>query len=135
VVHASLLGLFRRRVTGIRLEGWTIGDRIAPGKEDFGSVARRHDNRVFLRYWHALKAEKRAGCLGALSPSAHQWAAEHGHTSRHQPSLEKAAARQALNQDLGETGIGGGIRHRLIVVLHGPGSFRHYSSVAKYVVI
>jgi hypothetical protein len=134
-MHASLLSLFRSRVTRIRLEGRTIGDRIAPGQEDFGSIARRHDNLVFFRYWHALKAEECAGCLGPLFSSAHQWAAEHDDTSRNQPPLEKVAARQALDQDLGKTGIGGGIGYRLIMVLHGLGSFRHHSSVAKYMVM
>jgi hypothetical protein len=135
VMHTSLLGLFRSRITGIRLECWSISDRIAPGKEDFGSIARRYNNRVFFRYWHAVKVEECVGCLGAMSPSAYQWAAEHGDTSRNQPSVEKAAARQALDQNLGETGIGGSIGHSLIVVLHGPGSFRHHSSVAKYMVM
>jgi hypothetical protein len=135
VVHTSLLGLFRSRVTGIRLECWSSGDRITPGKEDFGSIARRYDDGILFRYRHALKAQERASGLGALSPSTYQGAVEHGETSRNQPSLEETAARQALDQDLSETGMRGGRGHRLIVVLHGPGSFRHRGWVAQYMVM
>jgi hypothetical protein len=105
VMHASLLGLFRGRVTGIRLERWPSGDRIAPGIEHFGSIAGWHDDCILFRHRHTRKAEERASCFGALSSPAHQWAMEHGHTSRNQPSLEEAAARQVLDQYLRETGI------------------------------
>src|SRR5262245_41398363 len=105
MMHASLLGLFRGRITGIRLERWPIGDRVAPGIEHFGSIARRHDDCILFRHRHARKAEERAGCLGTLSTPAHQWAMEHGHTSRNQPSMQEAAARQVLDQYLRETRI------------------------------
>jgi hypothetical protein len=93
VMHASLLGLFRSRVTGIRLKRWPIGDRITPGIENFGSIARRHNDCILCRHQHAWKAEECTGCLGALSSPAHQWAMEHGYASCNQPSLEEATAR------------------------------------------